>query len=105
MSQWRDRTNGTTEKEKDLTDQKDFDWVGYLKSHPDKAIIVPDGRVVVNFTIARLARIDKNMQSGRVDFVVLLDDGQRVRLHPSANKEARPVVVPLDTAGLFNLGA
>jgi len=104
MSKWRIKTDGTTEMEKDLTDQKDFDWVGYLKSHPDTAVIVPDGKVVVSFTIARLAVIDRNTQSGRVDFVVLLDDGHCVRLHPSQNQEARPVIVPPDRRAIFMLG-
>ena len=105
MSDRRTKTTGTAETEKDLTDQKDFDWVGYLKSHPDIAIIVPDGKVVVSFAIARLAVIDRNTQSGRVDFVVLLDDGHRVRLHPSQKQEALPVIVPPDRAGIFTMGA
>jgi hypothetical protein len=104
MSEWRIKTDGTTEMEKNLTDGDDFDWVGYLKSHPDTAVIVPDGKVVVSFSIARLAVIDRNTQSGRVDFVVLLDDGHRVRLHPSQKQEARPIIVPPDRAGIFMLG-
>ena len=55
MSKWRKKTDGTAETEKDLTDRQDFDWVGYLKAHPDLTVIVPDGKVVVRFAIARLA--------------------------------------------------
>ena len=90
--------------EKDLTDRTDFDWVGYLKSHPDIASIVPNGKVVVNFAIVRLAVSDRNTQSGRVGFVLLLDDGHRVRLHPSQQQEAIPVIVPPDRAGIFLMG-
>ena len=64
MSDWRAKTTATAEMEKDLTDGTDFDWVGYLKSHRDIASIVPNGKVVVNFAIVRLAVIDKNTQSG-----------------------------------------
>ena len=83
MSDWSTKTTGTAEMEKDLTDRTAFDWVGYLKSHPDIASIVPNGKVVVNFAIVRLAVIGRNTKSGRVDFVLLLDDGHHVRLHPS----------------------
>ena len=59
MSDWRAKATATAEMEKDLTDGTVFDWVGYLKSHRDIANIVPNGRVVVNFAIVRLAVIDK----------------------------------------------
>ena len=104
MSQWRTLTSGTAEMEKDLTDQKDFDWVGYLKLHPDMDIIVPDEKFVVSFAIQRVAAIDTNTKSARVDFVVLLDDGHRVRLHPSQTREACPVIIPPDRAGIFTMG-
>ena len=104
MSEWRAKTTATAEMEKDLTDGTVFDWVGYLKSHRDIANIVPNGRAVVNFAIVRLAVIDKNTQSGRVDFVLMLDDGHRVRLHPSQQKEAIPVIVPPDRVDIFMMG-
>ena len=104
MSQWRTLTSGTAEMEKDLTDQKDFDWVGYLKLHPDIVKIVPDEKFVVSFAIQRVAAIDTNTKSARVDFVVLLDDGHRVRLHPSQTKEACPVIVPPGRDGIFTMG-
>ena len=104
MSQWRTLTSGTAEMEKDLTDQKDFDWVGYLKLHPDIVKIVPDEKFVVSFAIQRVAAIDTNTKSARVDFVVLLDDGHRVRLHPSQTREAYPVIIPPDRAGIFTMG-
>ena len=104
MSQWRTLTSGTAEMEKDLTDQKDFDWVGYLKLHPDIDKIVPDEKFVVSFAIQRVAAIDTNTKSARVDFVVLLDDGHRVRLHPSQTKEACPVIVPPGRDGIFTMG-
>jgi hypothetical protein len=103
MSEWRKKTDGTAETEKDLTDRQDFDWVGYLKAHPDLTVIVPDGKVVVRFAIARLAIIDKNTRSGRVDFLLFLDDGTCVRLHPSQTREALPVIVPADRTGIFML--
>ena len=87
MSDWRTKTTDTEEMERDLTDRADFDWVGYLKSHPDIASIVPNGKLVVIFAIVRLAVIDRNTKSGRVDFVLLLDDGHHVRLHPSHHKK------------------
>ena len=104
MSQWRTLTSGTAEMEKDLTDQKDFDWVGYLKLHPYIDKIVPDEKFVVSFAIQRVAAIDTNTKSARVDFVVLLDDGHRVRLHPSQAKEACPVIVPPGRDGIFTMG-
>ena len=104
MSDWRSKTTPTAEMEKDLTDGAVFDWVGYLKSHRDIANIVPNGRVVVNFAIVRLAVIDKNTQSGRVDFVLMLDDWHRIRLHPSQQKEAIPVIVPPDRLDIFVMG-
>ena len=104
MSQWRNLPSGTAEMEKDLTDQKDFDWVGYLKLHPDMDIIVPDEKFVVSFAIQRVAAIDTNTKNARVDFVVLLDDGHRVRLHPSQTREAYPVIIPPDRAGIFTMG-
>ena len=104
MSQWRTQTNGTVEIMKDLTDQKDFDWVGFLMGHLDIDKIVPDERFVVSFAIERLAVIDKNTKSARVDFVVLLDDGHRVRLHPSQTREAYPVIIPPDRDGIFTMG-
>ena len=104
MSQWRTLTSGTAEMEKDLTDQTDFDWVGYLKLHPDIDKIVPDEKFVVSFAIQRVAAIDTNTKSARVDFVVLLDDGHRVRLHPSQAKEACPVIVPPGRDGIFTMG-
>ena len=104
MSDWRTKTTGTEEMERDLTDRTDFDWVGYLKSHPDIASIVPNGKVVVNFAIVRLAVIDRNTKSGRVDFVLLLDDGHHVRLHPIQQQEAIPVIVPPDRVDIFVMG-
>ena len=104
MSQWRASTSGMAEMEKDLTDQKDFDWVGYLKLHPYMDKIVPDEKFVVSFAIQRVAAIDTNMKSARVDFVVLLDDGHRVRLHPSQVREACPVIVPPGRDGIFTMG-
>ena len=101
MSKWRKKTDGTAETEKDLTDRQDFDWVGYLKAYPNLSVIVPDGKVVVRFAIARLAIIDKNTRSGRVDFLLFLDDGTCVRLHPSQTKEALPVIVPADRTGIL----
>ena len=89
---------------KDLTDQKDFDWVGYLMGHLDIDKIVPDERFVVSFAIQRVAAIDTNTKTARVDFVVLLDDGHRVRLHPSQAKEACPVIVPPGRDGIFTMG-
>ena len=103
VSKWRDKTDGTAETEKDLTDRQDFDWVGYLKAHRDLTIIVPDGKSVVRFAIARLAIIDKNTRSGRVDFLLFWDDGTCVRLHPSQTREALPVIVPADRIGSFML--
>ena len=103
LSKWRDKTDGTAETEKDLTDRQDFDWVGYLKAHRDLTIIVPDGKSVVRFAIARLAIIDKNTRSGRVDFLLFWDDGTCVRLHPSQTREALPVIVPADRTGIFML--
>ena len=79
MSKWRKKTDGTAETEKDLTDRQDFDWVGYLKAYPNLSVIVPDGKVVVRFAIARLAIIDTNTRTGRVDFLLFLDDGICVR--------------------------
>ena len=104
MSQWRNLPSGTAEMEKDLTDQKDFDWIGYLKLHPYLNIIVPDEKFVVSFAIQRVAAIDTNTKNARVDFVVLLDDGHRVRLHPSQAKEACPVIVPPGRDGIFTMG-
>ena len=104
MSQWRNLPSGTAEMEKDLTDQKDFDWIGYLKLHPHINQIVPDEKFVVSFAIQRVAAIDTNTKSARVDFVVLLDDGHRVRLHPSQVREACPVIVPPGRDGIFTMG-
>ena len=101
MSKWRKKTDGTAETEKDLTDRQDFDWVGYLKAYPNLSVIVPDGKVVVRFAIARLAIIDTNTRTGRVDFLLFLDDGICVRLHPSQTKEALPVIVPADRTGIL----
>ena len=101
MSKWRKKTDGTAETEKDLTDRQDFDWVGYLKAYPNLSVIVPDGTVVVRFAIARLAIIDTNTRTGRVDFLLFLDDGICVRLHPSQTKEALPVIVPADRTGIL----
>ena len=101
MSKWRKKTDGTAETEKDLTDRQDFDWVGYLKAYPNLSVIVPDGKVVVRFAIARLAIIDKNTRTGRVGFLLFLDDGICVRLHPSQSKEALPVIVPADRTGIL----
>ena len=72
MSKWRKKTDLNGETEMDLTDRQDFDWVGYLKGHPDLSIIVPNGKFVVRFAIARLAIIDKNTRTGRVDFLLFL---------------------------------
>ena len=105
MSEWRKKADVSGETEQDLTDQQVFDWVGYLKVHPDLTKIVPDGKVVVSFAIARLASIDKNTCTGRVDFLVFLDDGICVRLHPSQAQEALLVIVPADhTGGLMLSG-
>jgi len=101
MSKWRKKTDGTAETEKDLTDRQDFDWVGYLKAYPNLSVIVPDGKVVVRFAIARLAIIDTNTRTGRVDFLLFLDDSICVRLHPSQTKEALPVIVPADRTGIL----
>ena len=101
MSKWRKKTDGTAETEKDLTDRQDFDWVGYLKAYPNLSVVVPDGKVVVRFAIARLAIIDTNTRTGRVDFLLFLDDGICVRLHPSQTKEALPVIVPADRTGIL----
>jgi hypothetical protein len=103
MSEWREKTDVSGETEQDLTDQQVFDWVGYLKVHPDLTKIVPDGKVVVSFAIARLASIDKNTCRRRVDFLLFLDDGTCVRLHPSQAKEALLVIVPADRTGGFML--
>jgi hypothetical protein len=101
MSHWSKNTSGTEETEKDLTDRQDFDWVGYLKGYPNLSDILPDGRVVVKFAIARCAMIDQNTRTRRVDFLLFLDDGAIVRLHPSQAKEAIPVIVPADHTGIL----
>ena len=105
LSAWRKRTQGTAEMEKDLTDLRaEFDWVGYLKFHPDLEAIVPDGKFVDAFSIVRLAVIDRNTDGGRVDFFVRWGDGSIAKLHPSQNQEARPTIVPPDRIGAFLVG-
>ena len=105
LSAWRKRTQHTAEMEKDLTHCRgEFDWIGYLKNHGDIAAIVPDGRFVDAFSIVRLAVIDRNTDSGRVDFFVRWDDGSIVKLHPSQNQEARPTIVPPDRIEAFLVG-
>ena len=102
LQRWRAIDQG--EVERVLWDDREFDWVGYLKHHPDLECIVPPGVGVINFSIARSSTIDTNTKTARVDFVVSRDDGNFVRLHPSTKQEARPVIVPDGKKDSFLLG-
>ena len=68
-----------------------FNWFAYLGRHPDGNMIF-NGAKIVTFTIARMASIDSNTEKHRVDFCIFRDDGKMVRLHPSSNQEAYPVI-------------
>ena len=95
LKKWRNATG----KREDLFDCAQFDWIGYIKHHQDKEVIIPGRVSIIGFEIVRLAVIDLNTHTGRVDFVVHRDDGQVVRLHPSQNQEARPVITRADADG------
>jgi hypothetical protein len=95
LKKWRD----ATDKREDLFDCAQFDWIGYIKHHQDKEAIIPGRVSIIGFEIVRLAVVDLNTHAGRVDFVVHRDDDQVVRLHPSQNQEARPVITRADVDG------
>ena len=73
---------------------KKFDWMGYVKNHIHKEIIIPDnGCKIVMFAIGKYPAMDTNTKDMRVDFAVYRDDGKVIRLHPSSKQEARPLIV------------
>ena len=72
-----------------LTDGQMFDWKGWLKNQPRKAIIIGDG--IRQFLWVRLALHDPNVGTNRCDFIALRTDGSAVRLHPHATSMAQPV--------------
>ena len=96
LKRWRDASDN---RQMDLFDCAQFDWIGYIKHHPDKAVIIPGRVCIIGFEIARLAVVDVNLHTARVDFVVHRDDDQVVRLHPSQSREARPVITRADVDG------
>ena len=96
LKRWRDASDN---RQMDLLDCAQFDWIGYIKHHPDKAVIIPGRVCIIGFEIARLTVVDLNLHTARVDFVVHRDDLNVVRLHPSQNREARPVITPADVDG------
>ena len=96
LKRWRDASDN---RHMDLFDCAQFDWIGYIKHHPDKELIMPGRVCITGFEIARLAVIDVNTHTARVDFLVHRDDDQVVRLHPSQNQEARPVITRADVDG------
>ena len=50
---------------------KKFDWMGYVKNHIHKDIIIPDdGCKIVMFAIGKYTAIDTNTKDTRVDFAV-----------------------------------
>ena len=95
LKKWRNATG----KREDLFDCAQFDWIGYIKHHQDKEVIIPGRVSIIGFEIVRLAVVDLNTHAGRVDFVVHRDDDQVVRLHPSQHHEARPVITRADVDG------
>ena len=95
LKRWRD----ATDNREDLFDCEQFDWIGYIRHHQDKEVIIPDMVSIIGFEIVRLAVLDLNTHAGRVDFVVHRDDDRVVRLHPSDNREARPVITRADVDG------
>ena len=96
LKRWRDASDN---RQMDLFDCAQFDWIGYIKHHPDKAVIIPGRVCIIGFEIARLTVVDLNLHTARVDFVVHRDDLNVVRLHPSQNREARPVITRADVDG------
>ena len=77
----------------DLTTSGEFNWMGYLKKHRHLDIIVPNNDCkVVRFAVGKYPAMDTNTGESRVDFAVCRDDGKVVRLHPSSNQEAKPVI-------------
>ena len=79
MSRWREASDMQQTPTMDLFDCAHFEWIG--------------------FEIARLGVVDLNTHTARVDFVVHRDDLNVVRLHPSQNREARPVITRADVDG------
>ena len=86
----------------DLTDDRRFNWWGYLAGHPEGQQVVGQG--VVKFELRFLAALDPNTRQQRLDFIVHrtdIEEFQHVRLHPHRNsikhngapsrKEAYPV--------------
>jgi hypothetical protein len=98
LSTWRDASDMQQTPTMDLFDCAHFDWIGYIKHHADKAVIIPGRVCIIGFEIARLGVIDLNTHTARVDFVVHRDDLSIVRLHPSQKQEARPVITPAAVA-------
>ena len=89
LKQWRGQPGDRADQ--DLTDGEVFNWFAYLSNHSNSNVIF-NGAKIVAFTIARMASIDSNTQNHRVDFCIFRDDGKMVRLHPSSNREAYPVI-------------
>jgi hypothetical protein len=71
-------------KSLDLTDQANFDWIGYLKHHPEGEAIVGAG--VTKFELRFFDQIDYDTRTWRLDFVVHRDGDEtypHARLHPT----------------------
>ena len=72
-------------KSLDLTDQANFDWIGYLKHHPEGEAIVGVG--VTKFELMFFDIIDYDTRTWRLDFVVHRDGDEtypHARLHPTS---------------------
>ena len=95
LADWRDRHEHLGPNvTQDLTDGDEFNWQAYLGQHPDRGLIFDHGRLRVDgFGIRQIAWIyDTNKSKARVDFVALRSDRTAIRLHPSSNLEAKPVL-------------
>ncbi len=62
LKTWRDASDN---QQMELFDCAHFDWIGYIKHQPDKAVIIPGRVCIIGFEIARLAVIDLNTHTAR----------------------------------------